>query len=101
MTEQPQAADTEYRVEATGIKKSFGDNHVLRGVSFRVPRGTATTIIGPSGYGKTTLLRALNALDVPDAGVEPDVLVPPSADDIARGVDTELEAARVFLAEKR
>jgi len=40
-------------------------------------------------------------LDVPDAGVEPDVLVPPSADDIARGVDTELEAARVFLAEKR
>ena len=51
------------------MHKSFGDNEVLKGVSFSVPRGTATAIIGPSGSGKTTLLRALNALDVPDAGV--------------------------------
>jgi len=69
MTEQSPPADADYRVVATGIEKSFGDNHVLRGVSFTVRRGTATTIIGPSGSGKTTLLRALNALDVPDAGV--------------------------------
>ncbi len=51
------------------MHKAFGDNEVLKGVSFTVPRGTATTIIGPSGSGKTTLLRALNALDEPDAGV--------------------------------
>ena len=60
---------TEDRVVAEGVDKAFGDNKVLKGVSFTVARGTATTIIGPSGSGKTTLLRTLNALDVPDAGV--------------------------------
>ena len=59
----------ENRIVAEGVEKAFGDNKVLKGVSFTVPRGTATAIIGPSGSGKTTLLRALNALDVPDAGV--------------------------------
>ena len=59
----------EDRIAAEGVHKAFGDNEVLKGVSFTVPRGTATTIIGPSGSGKTTLLRALNALDTPDAGV--------------------------------
>jgi cystine transport system ATP-binding protein len=60
---------TEDRVVANGVEKAFGENKVLKGVSFTVPTGSATTIIGPSGSGKTTLLRALNALDVPDAGV--------------------------------
>ncbi|MCF6390355.1 amino acid ABC transporter ATP-binding protein [Mycobacterium sp. MBM] len=60
---------TEYRVEAEGIEKAFGDNRVLRGVSFTVAAGTATAIIGPSGSGKTTLLRTLNALDRADSGV--------------------------------
>jgi len=59
----------EYRVEAEGIEKAFGENKVLRGVSFKVATGTATAIIGPSGSGKTTLLRTLNALDRADAGV--------------------------------
>jgi cystine transport system ATP-binding protein len=61
--------EVEYRVTADGVEKAFGDNKVLKGVSFTVERGTATAIIGPSGSGKTTLLRALNALDRPDAGV--------------------------------
>jgi len=56
-------------VVAEGIRKAFGDNQVLDGVSFTAPAGSATTVIGPSGSGKTTLLRSLNALDVPDAGV--------------------------------
>jgi L-cystine transport system ATP-binding protein len=60
---------TEYRVTAENVEKAFGDNKVLRGVSFTVERGTATTIIGPSGSGKTTLLRTLNALDRADSGV--------------------------------
>ncbi|TQR74457.1 amino acid ABC transporter ATP-binding protein, partial [Mycobacterium hodleri] len=54
---------------AEGVEKAFGDNKVLKGVSFSVVRGTATAIIGPSGSGKTTLLRTLNALDRADAGV--------------------------------
>ncbi|HEX3289578.1 MAG TPA: amino acid ABC transporter ATP-binding protein [Mycobacterium sp.] len=60
---------TENRVTVESVRKAFGDNEVLRGVSFEVVQGSATTVIGPSGSGKTTLLRALNALDVPDAGV--------------------------------
>jgi L-cystine transport system ATP-binding protein len=61
--------EVEYRVVAEGVEKAFGDNKVLRGVSFTVEQGTATAIIGPSGSGKTTLLRTLNALDRADAGV--------------------------------
>jgi cystine transport system ATP-binding protein len=62
-------SQTEDRITARDVRKAFGDNEVLKGLSFTVPRGSATTIIGPSGSGKTTLLRALNALDVPDTGV--------------------------------
>ena len=62
-------AGPEIRVTVSDVRKAFGDNEVLRGVSFEVAQGSATTVIGPSGSGKTTLLRALNALDVPDAGV--------------------------------
>lgn len=61
-------SETADLVVAEGVTKSFGDNRVLRGVSFRVPSGSATTVIGPSGSGKTTLLRSLNALDTPDGG---------------------------------
>ncbi|WP_328362167.1 amino acid ABC transporter ATP-binding protein [Mycobacterium sp. NBC_00419] len=69
MTGNEKTGDVEYRVTAEGVEKAFGDNKVLRGVSFKVRKGTATTIIGPSGSGKTTLLRTLNALDRADAGV--------------------------------
>jgi L-cystine transport system ATP-binding protein len=51
------------------VRKSFGDNTVLRDISFDVPAGTVTAVIGPSGSGKTTVLRTLNALDQADAGV--------------------------------
>jgi L-cystine transport system ATP-binding protein len=60
---------TDNRVTVENVRKAFGDNEVLRAVSFEVGQGSATTVIGPSGSGKTTLLRALNALDVPDAGM--------------------------------
>ncbi|SIS17035.1 amino acid ABC transporter ATP-binding protein [Williamsia sterculiae] len=55
-------------VVAHQIRKSFGDNEVLRGVDLTVDTGTVTVIIGPSGSGKTTLLRSLNALEIPDSG---------------------------------
>jgi cystine transport system ATP-binding protein len=55
-------------VEVTGLTKSFGDNHVLRGVDLTAERGTATVLLGPSGSGKTTVLRSLNVLETPDAG---------------------------------
>jgi polar amino acid transport system ATP-binding protein len=50
------------------IHKSFGQLHVLRGVSLEVNRGTVTCVIGPSGSGKSTLLRCVNLLEPPDDG---------------------------------
>jgi L-cystine transport system ATP-binding protein len=55
-------------LEARGITKAFGATPVLRGVDLSVAAGTATVLIGPSGSGKTTVLRCLNALEIPDAG---------------------------------
>ncbi|KKB75837.1 ATP-binding protein [Devosia soli] len=50
------------------IEKSFGDNHVLRGVSIAVPEGSVTALIGASGSGKSTLLRCVNLLEIPQSG---------------------------------
>jgi L-cystine transport system ATP-binding protein len=50
------------------IHKSFGDNHVLRGVSLDVPEGAVTALIGASGSGKSTLLRCVNLLETPQSG---------------------------------
>jgi cystine transport system ATP-binding protein len=55
-------------VQVTGLHKSFGDHHVLRGIDFTAEEGTATALLGPSGSGKTTVLRSLNVLETPDAG---------------------------------
>ncbi|MDV2482119.1 amino acid ABC transporter ATP-binding protein [Methanoculleus sp. Wushi-C6] len=50
------------------IHKAFGDKEVLRGVSFDVRRGETMVFIGPSGTGKSTLLRCINQLTLPDRG---------------------------------
>ena len=54
------------RVE--GIHKRYGKEEVLRGVSFTMERGETKVIIGPSGTGKSTLLRCINLLTFPDQG---------------------------------
>lgn len=55
-------------VKVENIFKSFGKTEVLKGVSLTVEQGEIITIIGPSGTGKTTLLRCINYLEHPDAG---------------------------------
>ena len=45
-----------------GVRKTFGDQTVLRDVNLEVDRGDVVAILGPSGSGKTTLLRCLNFL---------------------------------------
>jgi polar amino acid transport system ATP-binding protein len=51
-----------------GLRKRFARHDVLNGVDACVPPGSITAIIGPSGGGKSTLLRAMALLDPPDAG---------------------------------
>jgi len=55
-------------IEMKNIDKSFGENHVLKGISFKVMPGEVVAIIGPSGGGKSTLLRCINRLNEPDSG---------------------------------
>ena len=55
-------------LEVNNIIKSFGKTEVLKGVSFTLNEGEVLSIIGPSGNGKTTLLRCLNYLEFIDEG---------------------------------
>ena len=55
-------------IEVGGLRKSFGDHEVLRGVDLGVAEGEVAVLIGPSGSGKTTLLRCLNGLETPEEG---------------------------------
>jgi ABC-type polar amino acid transport system ATPase subunit len=55
-------------VRAEEIRKSFGDNTVLRGIDLEVAAGETLVIVGPSGSGKSTLLRCINLLEPLDSG---------------------------------
>jgi len=66
-----------------GLHKSFGTNHVLRGIDFQVAEGEVVCVIGPSGSGKSTLLRCVNRLEEPSDGsilIEGEDILDPDAD---------------------
>ena len=56
-------------IKVTNLSKKFGDLAVLKGIDFDVKHGEIVVIIGPSGTGKSTLLRCLNYLETPTTGV--------------------------------
>jgi ABC-type polar amino acid transport system ATPase subunit len=69
-------------IEASNLTKSYGDRRVLYGVNLSVAAGETVALIGPSGGGKSTLLRCLNGLNSFDAGavrVGPHVLTAPDS----------------------
>ncbi len=55
-------------IKVCNLKKSFGDNHVLKGIDYEVNQGEKIVVIGPSGSGKSTFLRCLNLLETPTEG---------------------------------
>lgn len=55
-------------IDVTGLKKSFGSNEVLKGITTRINKGEVIAVIGPSGSGKSTFLRCLNLLETHNDG---------------------------------
>lgn len=59
---------TEAILRTENVRKHFGKLEVLRGITTEIRRGEVVSIIGPSGGGKSTFLRCLNRLEIPDEG---------------------------------
>lgn len=55
-------------IEVKDLQKSFGNLHILKGISTKIEKGEKVVIIGPSGSGKSTFLRCLNRLEQPSSG---------------------------------
>lgn len=55
-------------LNVSGIRKKFGNTEVLKGIDLKIAAGEIVVIVGPSGGGKTTLLRCINALEQCDNG---------------------------------
>ncbi len=85
-------------IKISGLRKSFGEHEVLKGVSMTARQGDVVAIIGRSGSGKSTLLRCINFLETPSAGT-----IEVAGDTIAMNADgsakdkRQLEKARQSL----
>ncbi len=74
---------SDVKIKVSGLKKSFGDNEVLKGIDLEIAQGEVVCIIGPSGSGKSTMLRCLNRLEDVTAGeilVDGESITDPKAD---------------------
>lgn len=59
---------TEIMVDARSVRKSYGSNEVLKGISLQVEKGKVLCLLGPSGSGKSTFLRCINHLETINGG---------------------------------
>ena len=55
-------------IKVCNLKKSFGNNLVLKGIDYEIHKNEKIVVIGPSGSGKSTFLRCLNLLEIPTEG---------------------------------
>ena len=62
------AEQSDALIEVKDLKKTFGDNEVLKGITTTVRKGEKVVVIGPSGSGKSTFLRCLNCMEDPTSG---------------------------------
>ena len=76
-------------IEVKNLEKSFGDLHILKGITTTIEKGEKVVIIGPSGSGKSTFLRCLNRLEEPTSG---QILF--EGQDLTRMPDKQLYAVR-------
>jgi len=80
-------------IKTVDLHKSFGKLHVLQGVNETVKRGEVVTVIGPSGGGKSTFLRCLNLLEVPEKGQ----IFFDGTDITAKGVNIDLHRQKMGM----
>ena len=55
-------------IDVIDLKKTFGDQEVLKGINVTINKGDIVVVIGPSGSGKSTFLRCLNCMEDPTSG---------------------------------
>lgn len=60
--------EKEIMIKLEGLKKSFGDLDVIKGIDLEIDKGDIVVIVGPSGSGKSTVLRCMNLLETPTGG---------------------------------
>lgn len=82
-----------YLIEVSDLHKSFGELKVLKGVSEHISKGEVVSIIGPSGGGKSTFLRCLNLLEIPDSGK----ILFEGEDITAKGVNIDLHRQKMGM----
>ena len=80
-------------ISARDLKKNFGKVEALKGVSLDVAEGEKVVVIGPSGSGKSVLIRSINGLERPDSGE----LTVNGIDMMAKKVDTRKLASEVAM----
>ena len=86
-------AEGEAIVQIKGLRKSYDDLEVLRGIDIDVHRGEVVVVLGPSGSGKSTMLRCVNLLEKPTGGQ----IIFEGTDITAKGVDINSVRAKLGM----